>query len=608
MSQPSTYAFKRRACVVGDGGSEPKKNTPRSFVLRPVVISFLLLLLSGTLVPADQGHYGGQIVLSVSSDPKTFNDIVASETSSEAVTGVLFEGLTKTDPLTLNVVPNLAERWEVSPDGLQWTFYLRRDVQWFDGTPFTAQDVTFTFNDLIYNPAVPSSSKDIFSVDGKIFKVEAVDDWTVKFTLPVKFAPFLRSMAQSILPKHKLAKAVADGKFNFIWGIDTPPREIIGTGPFYLDQYRPGERLVFKRNPHYWKKASNGDALPYLNKLIYLIIPDPDAALLKFMDGELDYVSVRGKDFPLLKPLEHKKNFVIYDTGPNFGSNFMTFNQDPRVHPKTKEPFVDPVKLSWFTNVQFRQAVAHAIDKAKINEILFNGLGYPQYGPMSPSTGFFYNPRVTVYDYDLSMARQILADAGFKDRNGDGIIEDSRGHPVEFNLYTNAGAADRVQIAAIIRSDLAKLGMRVNLLTVEFNTLVSKIMASHDWDAIILGLTGGVEPHFGKNVWHSSGQLHVWNAKQEKPATLWEKRLDEIFTQGVQELDENKRKILYDEFQVIVAEQLPVIHTVLEPGLFAVRQKFGNLKPCVYGGAFHNIEEIWDTHRNLNYRGQSDGH
>jgi peptide/nickel transport system substrate-binding protein len=401
-------------------------------------------------------------------------------------------------------------------------------------------------------------------------------------------------MAQTILPKHCLIQAVKEKKFSFTWGIDTPPAQIIGTGPFMLSEYHPGERLVFKRNPHYWKKSSQGEALPYLDKIIYLIIPDNQAQLLKFIDGELDSTGVSGSDYPLLKPLEAQKNFKIYEAGANYDSSFVTLNQNPGINPNTHKPFIDPVKLSWFTNLDFRRAIAHVIDKKKIIEILNNGFGLPQNGPMSPSSGFFYNPDVTVYDYNLDKARAILKQAGFKYRNSDQMLEDPQGHAVEFNLYTaDAGIAGRVQMAAIIRSDLEKIGMKVNLVPVEFNTLVNKLMASFDWDMVMIGLTGGVEPHFGQNVWHSSGGLHLWNPHQAVPATDWEKRIDEIYDQGSQELDENKRKVLYDEFQRIVADQLPVIYTVLNMDMYAVRNKFGNLKPTVNGGAFHNIEEIY---------------
>ena len=228
----------------------------------------------------------------------------------------------------------------------------------------------------------------------------------------------------------------------------------------------------------------------------------------------------------------------------------------------------------------------------------------PKNSPMSPSSGFFYNPDVTVYDYNLEKARGILKQAGFKYRHGGRTLEDPQGHPVEFNLYTaDAGTAGRVQMAAIIRSDLERLGMKVNLVPVEFNTLVNKLMSSFDWDMAMIGLTGRVEPHFGQNVWRSSGGLHLWDPRQKRPVTAWEKRMDEIYDQGAQELDENKRKVLYDEFQRIVAGQLPVIYTVLNMDMYAVRNKFGNLKPTVNGGAFHNIEEIYQfraTRHNLN--------
>jgi peptide/nickel transport system substrate-binding protein len=560
-------------------------------------VKTLLVFLAAVFVTmpalADQNRYGGHLVLAAGSDPKTFNEIVSSETSSRVVTGLLFEGLTRQDPLTLKVIPNLALRWNVSPDGLVWTFKLRRDVLWFDGMLFTADDVVFTFNELIYNPKVPTSARDIFTLNGKPFKVEKIDDYTVRFTLPQKFAPFLQSMSQSILPKHALEQSVKEGKFAFTWGIDTPPRDVIGTGPFYLDQYKPGERMVFKRNPRYWMKSSHGAALPFLEKITFLIIADPDAALLKFIDGELDYISVRGQNYPMLKPLETKKNFTIHETGPDFGSSFIVFNQNPGVNPKTQKPYMDAIKRSWFENVHFRRAVAHVIDKKKMIQILFNELGYGQDGPMSPSSGFFYNPNVSVYPFDMDKAKEELQKGGFVLQ--DGVLVDAQGHRVEFSLSTSTSSqhSENIQMAYMIRSDLEKLGMKVNFQMLEFNVLVSKLMASYDWDAVLIGLTGGIEPHFGKNVWASSGQLHMWNPKQAKPATAWEARLDEIYNQGVEELDENKRKMLYDEFQLIATEQLPMIYTVLASNIYAIRNRFGNLKPSAYAGAFHNLEEIY---------------
>jgi peptide/nickel transport system substrate-binding protein len=404
-------------------------------------------------------------------------------------------------------------------------------------------------------------------------------------------------MSQAIMPKHRLQQAVKDGVFDSTWGVGTPPEEIVGTGAFLLEKYVPGQRIVLKRNPHYWKKDRDGDSLPYLERIIYLIVQSQDVELLKFQRGEIDFYVLRGSDFPILKPEEKKGGFTIYQAGPAFGTVFTVFNQNSRPNPQTGKPFVDPVKLAWFTNLNFRRAAAHALDKESMIKIVMNGLGYPQSAAMSPSSGFFYNEKVVEYPYDPEKAKTILRDAGFVDRNGDGVVEDPQGNPVEFTFVTNSGNTDRVKIANLIRKDWEQIGFKVNFLQLEFNTLVTKLNSTFDWEAAMIGLTGGVEPHSGRNVWHSGGQLHLWNPAQPTPATPWEARVNQLFDLGVQELDRAKRKIYYDEWQKIVSEELPLIYTVLSESLFAVRNKFGNLNPTPYGGAFHNIDEIYILNR-----------
>ena len=541
------------------------------------------------------GVYGGRLIRSTISNPKSFNPIIAKETSTTAITGYIFEGLTTVSGITNDVEPNLAKAWETSADGLTWTFHLRDDVKWNDGRPFTADDVVFTFRQLVYNKDIPSSSRDIFTIDGKEVQVTRVDDHTVTFKTPVKFAPFLRGLNQEILPKHILEGTVNGGTFNSSWGVDAGPEEIVGTGPFMLERYEPSQRVLLKRNPHYWRKDVEGNRLPYLDGVTVLIVPNIDVSLLKFQEGETDFYSLRGSDYPILKPLEKEKGFTVYRTGPATGTNWISFNQNPESNPETGKPFVDPTKLKWFKNVQFRRAVAHALDRQAMIDLAMNGLAYPQHAAMSPSAGFFYNDNVKKYEFDAEKSKSILAEAGFKDRDGDGYIEDSDGNKVEFNLFTNAENNVRVKLSAIVRKDLEAIGLQVHFTPLEFNNLVDKLGVTHDWDSILLGFTGGVEPHFGKNVWHSTGQLHEWYPRQEKPATPWEARIDEIFDTGVQELDKNKRKTLYDEWQVIVSEQLPLIYTILPESIFAVRNKFGNLHPTPLGGAFHNLEEIYIT-------------
>ena len=562
------------------------------FAVNAIIIAWLSCSFAENYQPKI-GTYGGQLILSTISDPKSFNPILAKETSTTVITNLLFEGLTRTNGITAEVEPNLAKSWEVNDTGLKWIFHLRRDVQWFDGHKFSADDVVFTFNKLIYNPDIPNSARDIFTVKEKTFKVEKIDQFTVRFILPVKFAPFLRSMSQEILPEHILQEKVLNGKFNSTWTLDVLPETVMGTGPFKLIKYLSGQKIVLQRNPHYWRKDKEGNRLPYLEKIIFLIVQSQDTALLKFQEGELDYYALRGQDFPILKPGEKEGNFKVYETGPAFGTNFLVFNQNRGKDENSGKPYVEPKKLNWFTNKNFSQAVAHCIDKDSIINIVMNGLGFPQSSAMSPSAGFFYNPDVKKYEYDLDKAKIILKKAGFLDRDEDGIVEDTEGNDIKFNLFTNSGNTQRVQIANILRKDLESLGFKVHFMQLEFNNLVTKLNSTYDWDAVILGLTGGIEPHFGNNVWQSSGHLHMWYPRQEKPATSWEKRIDDIFNMAVQELNKDKRKKLYDEWQEIVAENVPFIYTVLPESLFCVRNKFGNLYPTSYGGAFHNLEEIF---------------
>jgi peptide/nickel transport system substrate-binding protein len=212
---------------------------------------------------------------------------------------------------------------------------------------------------------------------------------------------------------------------------------------------------------------------------------------------------------------------------------------------------------------------------------------------MSPSSGYFYNPNAPQYDFDAVKAKKLLAEAGFSDKNGDGFVEDSKGNTVEFSLVTNSGNTVRKQIGEIIGKDLKNLGFNVHFNQLEFNTLIAKLDANYDWEACIMGLTGGIEPHFGVNVWRSSGNLHMWWPRQKIPATAWEKRIDKIYELAVAELDPVKRKAYYDEWQVIVAENLPLIHTVLAERLIALRNKFENVNPAPYGGVLHNLDEIY---------------
>ena len=393
------------------------------------------------------GQPGGAITYATISEPLTFNLAISNEASSSAILGYLFEGLTEISWLTNQVEPALAESWEHSDDGLTWTFHLRKDVQWHDGQPFTAHDVDFTFNRIIYNDDIPASSRSSFNFRFRDeesgqwkeaqMTVAALDDYTVQFVLPVPFAPFLRSMGTAIYPRHILEQHVDDGTFADTWDIDTDPAEIIGTGPFTIERYDPGERVVLQRNPNYWLKDAAGNRLPYLDTINAIIVSDFETELAKFQAGETDLHGVLGEEFAQLKSLEAEGNFTIYRRGPTFGSTFLGFNMNPSRNPDTGKLYLAPKKLEWFRNTQFRQAVAHSINKdAIINDIL-HGLGYPQWASVSPAAGDFHNPNVRRYEYSLAKANEILDGIGWMDTDGNGIREDSAGNEIAFTLVTN---------------------------------------------------------------------------------------------------------------------------------------------------------------------------
>lgn len=549
--------------------------------IKKTLIGFLFCITSSLCI-ADS-----KIVLSLTSDPKTLNPMVAKEATSSMVLSHVFEALTKIDGVTTKIKPLLAQSWQVNEAGDQWIFNLREDVRWFDGTPFTAEDVVFTFNEIIYNPQIDTSIRDILTIDGEMIQCQKIDSNQVVFNLPKPYAPFLMLIAGvDILPKHLLTTVVANNQFNSYWSVATQPHSIVGTGPYQVDRYQSGEYLVLKKNENYWRKDSKGVSYPKLDYIYYQIVPNNDVALLKFQQKEIDVLSLRGQDYPILKPNEEKELFSIYETGPQFGTNFIVLNQNPN----REMTQLQKNKLHWFQNVNFRKAISFSIDRESIIDILMYGFGYPQYSPISPAATNFYNPNTIHYDYDIKQAKNILMKAGFS-WNKSGQLLDENQNKVQFSMLTNSDNTVRLQMADMIRKDLEQIGIHLDIVPLEFNNLVNKLNVTFDWDAILIGLTGGIEPHFGKNIWHSTSRMHLWNPNQETPLTDWEKRIDDIFDRAVSELDELKRKKYYNEFQYIVSDQLPVIYTVLSVQLIAVRNKYGGIKPSPYGGVLHNIDE-----------------
>jgi len=538
------------------------------------------------------GRSGGTLITGEISDPRTFNSIVAQETSSTIPLSRVFDAFVETNFDTTEVEPALAESWTTSADGRTWTFRLRKGVRFHDGVELTADDVVFNM-EAAFTPGVQTSRRDVLTIAGKPIKWRKVDTYTVEFQTAEPFGAFLRTMTGNggyILPKHKLEAALKPGaaEFNKTWGVNTPPREIVGTGPYIMQSYTPGERIVFLRNPRYWKVDAQGNRLPYLARHVELIVTNLDALRLKFQAGETDVYAVRPRDFGEFKAREQSGKYTVYEPGPTAGTEFLVLNMNPQG--------VKPPKLTWFSNLKFRQAISHAIDRSAVANQVYGGRARPQFGPITPANKVFFNPKVKQYPYDLARAEALLAEAGFK-RGADGALRDAGGNPVEFTVATNSDNTDRVAIGNVVRQDLAKLGIKITLAPEAFNTLVGKLTGGFNWEGIILGFTAGLDPHTSQNIWKSTGSLHEWWPKQEKPATPWEAEIDRLYDQAATTLDQSRRKQFYNRWQEIVAEQQPLIYFVNVQLSVAARNTLANISPSAFAtpGSTWNIEQIFYT-------------
>ncbi|WNZ47704.1 ABC transporter substrate-binding protein [Leptolyngbya boryana CZ1] len=554
-----------------------------------------------------------QLVLASPTDPKTFN--YANNQTFPSVFPFIYEGLTRENGLTGEYEPALAESWKFSPDNKRVAFTLRPNLKWSDGKPLTADDVVFTYRDIVFNPLIPTDQKESIQIGAKkIFpEIRKINDRQVEFILPEPFAPLIAATAAPegimILPKHALAEAInsklPDGNPKFIstWGTDTDPKKIITNGAYVIDSYSPSQRLVLKRNSYYWRKDKDGKQLPYIDRIVWQFIENLDTQLLRFRSGDLDVMGdtrpLRSEYFSLLKREEKRGNFQVLNGGPWSGVLYLTFNLS-QAKDKNGKPFVDPVKSRWFNTLEFRKAVAYAINRDRINTNLFRGLGVVQNSPISVQSPFTLKEGLKAYNYDPNQSKNLLKKAGFKydDR---GQLFDSDGNRVRFTLLTNSNNLTRVAIGAQIRQDLAAIGIQVDYNPLNFNVLIDKINGARDWDAHIIGFTGGTEPHGLANLWMTSGGSHSFNLSQQvgQPkiqgyvANEWEKEIDRLFIQGAQELNPEKRKKIYGEFQKLVQEQLPVIHLVNDSAIMAVRNRVQGLK---YSGlpswGLWNIQEL----------------
>lgn len=544
------------------------------------------------------GSFGGELVSStIGEGPKTFNPFNCKDNTSQTMASVMYDGLLTSDPITGQPTPKLAKSFSISPDGKTYTIKLRHGIKWSDGKPITADDVVFTWNDIIFAGFGDTSTRDSIVIDGKLPTVKKIDNYTVEFTTPKPFAPFIRMLSTSIAPKHVFMPAIKKGTtyFDSFLSTNTKPSDFVVSGAFKLKEYVPAQRVVFERNPNYYEINSKGQKLPYLDKLVYLIVGDLNNEVLKFEAKELDVISLQGSKVARYKSLEPHSDFKLYNLGPDTGTMYLSMNLNNRKNDKGKY-YVTPDKQMWFQDLNFRKAVDYAIDRKNMVLNIANGIGAPLFTPESLNS-IYLNKNLKPYDKNLNKSKQLLKKSGFYlDKKGK--LFDKHGHRVEFDLYTNAGNTEREAIGVMVKQDLEDLGMKVNFKPIEFNSLVNKLVSTYDWDMVIMGLTGSpLEPNGGKNVWLSDGRLHMFNQRtpQEGKAKIlpWEKELDYLYTQGALATKFEDRKKYYDKYQEVVYNEKPMIYIYSPIRIVALRNKFKNIYPSSLGGITHNIEEIY---------------
>jgi peptide/nickel transport system substrate-binding protein len=545
------------------------------------------------------GRHGGRFVIAQTSGPRTFNDIMANESSSTDVTGRMFVGLVDLDYASERDFPLLAKSWEVSPDGLTWIWHLRRGARFSDGHPITSEDVLFSM-EVAQDEKLHPSVLDLLKVDGKKMEVSAPDSYTVVTRITRPYALMIHGVgAVKIMPKHRLEAAYRAGNFASAYNVSTAPESIVTSGPFVLKQYVAGEKTVLAPNPHWFGVDPRGRRLPYLDELVYLIVPDQETAALKFQTGEVDAVdNVKPADYAAYEDGQKKGNYTLHELGPAMNTNFFWVNQntvkDPKPGKKVGQPYVDAVKYDWFTRREFRQALSKAVDREAMIKSVFFGEAIKNWSVSTPANKTWFTTDAGGLDYDPDGAKALIAGMGWKDRDGDGIVEDEKGRTVSFTMKTNGDNVTRVAMANFVRDDLAKIGIRCTPVPVDFNTLITNLRQDFNYESILLGLQSGVppDPMMGQNVWKSSGLTHYWNVAQKKPSTEAEARIDQLIAECVGTNDLAARKRAWTEIQQIVNREaffvwLPTIKLKLP-----VRNTIGNVQPAVIP---HRI--LWNVDR-----------
>lgn len=542
--------------------------------------------------PRTAGKRGGTLSYRLTAAPKTFNYVMMSDEPSLTVAMfMLTSRLVEFDHTTQKFIPGLAESWTTA-DGLTYDLTLRDGLKFSDGDALTTDDVIFTLEGIYDDRTKSPAYRDAMLVDGKPIAARKVDDRRMQFVFPKAVASAENYLINiGVLPSHKLEA----GKLADAWKIDAAPSEIVTSGPFVVESAAPGaERIEFARNPNYYKKDSAGTQLPYLDKLTIEVIPDANNTFVRLSQGTLDIGDrIRPNDFVELAKANGPMR--AFDAGPGLAIDHLWFNLNSA--DAAGKPLGNDTKRGWFNDKRFRHAIAAAIDRNTIASVTLQGLATPLYGFVSPANRAWISTDLAKIDYDLKKAERLLTEAGFK-KGGTPeapVLTDAAGNAVEFTLIVPSENQQRKDTAAFIQADLAKLGIKMQVVPIENAKLGEAARTTFAYDAALQGLSQtDIEPSSYGNFLLSSAATHQWQPKQKTPATEWEARIDQLFADQAAERDQVKRHAIFGEIQKIMREEMPVIPIVVRHVTSAAHTKIGNFTPSsIVPYALWNVEELF---------------
>ena len=545
----------------------------------PTLAAVLLLALCPGLWAAPR--FGGDLVAALHSDPKTLNPVTALDLPSQTVVGLINGDLIHINRYTQQIEPALATRWTVRDGGRRYILHLRRGVRFSNGEPFTAADVVFSFH-VYLDPRLDSPQRDLLTVGGRPIQVRRLGRYTVEFDLASPDAAALRLFdGVAMLPKTLLAPLLRAGKLAHAWGPSTAPGAIAGLGPFRLARYVPGQKLVLARNPYYWRFAPGAGhrRLPYLNRLTFLIVPAGDTEVLRFQAGDVDLISgFSAQNYALLKAMAGARHYWVRDLGPGLEYDFLFFNLNhlagrhlPRLQYQQR----------WFRRVRFRQAISAAIDRRALIRLVFEGRATALWDQVTPGEKRWVDPRIADPPRSDARALRLLAAIGFH-RRGQGPLLDPRGRKVRFTVITDPGNPQRMQVAALLQADLARIGIRMRIVPLQFQALLARVFHSYNYSACLLGLVSGdADPNPEMNVWMTGGSAHLWDLNARRPGTAWQAKMDRLMRRQMVEANYARRRRSYDQVQALVARYLPVICLYSPDVLVAAQDRVGGLRPAV---------------------------